>query len=54
MFSFYVLANYWEGQTHKGTGQVLCVHFIGYSFKVILLPCILLNLQQNKEGYTKI
>lgn len=42
----YVLANYWEGQTHKGTRQILCVHFIGHSFKVVLLPCVLLNLQQ--------
>ncbi len=40
----YLLTNYRERQAHKGTRQVLSVHFIGYSFEVILLPCVLLNL----------
>lgn len=43
--SVYLLANHRERQTHKGTWQVLGVHLIGYSFQVILLPRVLLNLQ---------
>lgn len=41
----YLLTNYWERQAHKGTRQILSVHLIGYSFQVILLPCVLLNLK---------
>lgn len=44
--SVHLLANYREGHAHKGTRQVLSVHLIGYSFQVILLPRVLLNLQQ--------
>lgn len=39
-----LLANDRKGQAHKSTGQVLRVHLISYSFQVILLPRVLLNL----------
>lgn len=44
-----LLADSGEGEAYKGTRQVLCVHLISHSFKVILLPCVLLNLTKNKK-----
>lgn len=49
----YLLTDGGEGEAHKGTGQVLCVHLISHSFKVILLPRVLLNLTErtgNRRG----
>lgn len=45
---WYLLTDSREGEAHKGTGQILCVHLIGHSFKVILLPCVLLNLTKKQ------
>lgn len=42
-----VLANDGEGQAHEGAGQVLRVHLVGYSFQVILLPRVLLDLRED-------
>lgn len=45
---WYLLADHGEGEAYKGTGQILCVHLISHSFKVILLPCVLLDLIKKK------
>lgn len=48
---FYLLTNCREGQTHKGTRQIFCIHFICNSFQIVFLPRILLNLKNetNKQ-----
>lgn len=46
---WYLLADHGEGEAYKGTGQILCVHLISHSFKVILLPCVLLDLIKKKK-----
>lgn len=47
---WYLLAHSGEGEAYKGTGQIFCVHLISHSFKVILLPCVLLNLIKSETG----
>lgn len=46
MVNHHLLTNSREGQTHEGTGKIFCVHFIGNTFQIILLPCVFLNLQE--------
>ena len=48
---WYLLADSGKGEAYKGTGQILCVHLISHSFKVILLPCVLFNLRREKQGW---
>lgn len=50
---FYLLTNCRERQTHKGTRQIFCIHFICNSFQIVFLPRILLNLKIEKKKKEK-